>query len=252
VSSLFDTTIPFGEPELMRASAFRQYLTELDTEAAESGAGTRLSSLSPSLLADLTRFERHKESIDVLEVVGAALRHAKRLTVHLQFNERVIPLTVFPNERLVHCPVNLCDWSASALQPLRVMHVEPAILRPPGDGLAALVGEVHLHQPLVPLLWTLALQGARSELLTEIAGPAVYRVAPGLDLSAMPDIPVLHAAIRHLRGQATSLRELAEWPGLDRELAVRLLNALYLQSGLMISRSHPAGLGESWFGKAER
>ena len=27
----------------------------------------------------------------------------------------------------------------------------------------------------------------------------------------------------------------------------RLLNALYLQSGLIVSRAHPAALGDSWF-----
>ncbi len=248
MSSLFESTIPFGEPELMRASAFSQYLTELDAEAAESGSGTRLSSLSPSLLADLVRFESTRGGIDVLEVLAAGMRHAKRLTVHLQFDERVIPLTLFPQEGVVHCPVKLIDWPAGAQQPLRVMHVEPAILRPPGDAEPALVGELHLHQPLAPLLWALALQGTRSDLLTEIAGPAVYRVAPGLDVSGLPGNPALRAAVSRLRRQATPLRELAEWPGLDRERATRLLNALYLQAGLIISRSHPDGLAESWFG----
>ena len=248
MSSRFESTIPFGEPELMRASAFNHYLAELDTQATESGSGTRLSSLSPSLLADLVRFEKGRDPIDVLEVMAAAMRHARRLTVHLQFDERVIPLTLFPQEGLVHCPVNLCEWPAGALQPLRVMHVEPAILRPPGDPERALVGERDLHHALAPLLWALALQGTRSELLTEIAGPAVYRVAPGLDISALPGNATLRAAVNRLRRQTSPLRELAEWPGLDRDRAARLLNALYLQAGLMISRSHPDAIGESWFG----
>lgn len=248
MTSRFESTIPFGEPELMRASAFAQYLTELDTQATESGSGTRLSSLSPSLLADLVRFEKGRDHIDVLEVMAAAMRHARRLTVHLQFDERVIPLTLFPQEGLAHCPVNLCEWPAGALQPLRVMHVEPAILRPPGDPEPALVGELQLHFPLAPLLWALALQGTRGELLTEIAGTAVYRVAPGLDISALPGNATLRTAVNRLRRQTSPLREVAEWPGLDRERAARLLNALYLQSGLMISRSHPDALGESWFG----
>ena len=232
----------------MRASAFNHYLAELDTQATESGSGTRLSSLSPSLLADLLRFEKGRDPIDVLEVMAAAMRHARRLTVHLQFDERVIPLTLFPQEGLVHCPVNLCEWPAGALQPLRVMHVEPAILRPPGDPERALVGERDLHHALAPLLWALALQGTRSELLTEIAGPAVYRVAPGLDISALPGNATLRAAVNRLRRQTSPLRELAEWPGLDRDRAARLLNALYLQAGLMISRSHPDAVSEPWFG----
>ena len=37
-----------------------------------------------------------------------------------------------------------------------------------------------------------------------------------------------------------NLRDMAEWPGFDRPRAMRLLNALYLQAGLIVSRSHPA------------
>lgn len=250
--SQFENTIPGGEPDLMRASAFGHYLHELDAEAVESGSGTRLASFSPSLLADLTRFENSVGGIDVLEVLAASLRHATRLTLHLQFDESVIPLTLFPQERVVHCPIDLCQWPAGALQLLRAMHVEPAVLRPPGDRESALVGELHLHQPLAPLLWALALQGPRNQLLAEIAGPAMYRVAPGLDISALPGNPALHAAVTRLRGRAISLRDLAEGPGLGRELATRLLNALYLQSGLMVSRSHPDAIGDSWFGGAGR
>jgi hypothetical protein len=57
----------------------------------------------------------------------------------------------------------------------------------------------------------------------------------GLD---MPSI--LTVAIERLRRRTCSLREMAEWPGLDRERAMRLLNALYLQGGLIVSRTHPA------------
>ena len=41
---------------------------------------------------------------------------------------------------------------------------------------------------------------------------------------------------------------MAQWPGFDRERAMRLLNALYLQAGLIVSRTHPEAAGESWFG----
>jgi hypothetical protein len=134
-----------------------------------------------------------------------------------------------------------------ALSSLRVMHVEPALLRPPGDPELALVGEHRMHSPLGPLLWELAMRGDRAELLPEIAGPAVYRVAPGLALGTLPLGGVLLAAVYRLRHEASNLRDIAEWPGLDRERAVRLLNALYLQAGLMVSRSHPDAIGDSWF-----
>ena len=32
---LFDSTIPFGEPELLKASAYRRYLDELDAESKD-------------------------------------------------------------------------------------------------------------------------------------------------------------------------------------------------------------------------
>src|SRR3954469_3079238 len=34
---LFDSTIPFGEPELLRASAYQRYLQELEADAVQSG-----------------------------------------------------------------------------------------------------------------------------------------------------------------------------------------------------------------------
>jgi len=245
----FEPTIPFGEPELMRASDYRDYLQELEEQAAAEGVSSRISLLSPSLRADLYRFEADGGTSEVLEVVAACVRHAKRVTIHLQFNEHVLPLTVFPEERLVHCPLPLAQLLVAPLTELQVMHVEPALLRPPGDPEPALVGEIQLHSPLAPLLWELAMRGSRSELLPEIAGPAVYRVAPGLDCRRLPVNGAPLAAIQRLRGESTNLRGISEWPGMDRERAARLLNALYLQAGLMVSRSHPDAVGDGWFGR---
>jgi hypothetical protein len=38
------------------------------------------------------------------------------------------------------------------------------------------------------------------------------------------------------------LREIAAWPGFDPDRAQRLLNGLYLQAALMISRTHPGAI----------
>jgi hypothetical protein len=241
---MFEPTIPFGEPELMRVSTFRRYLDELDKDAASS---TRLSSLSPSLMADLMRFEQDGNASEVVEVLAACVRHARNVTVHVALAEKVVPLTVFPKERLVHCPVQMSILLESRLAELRVMHVEPATLRPPGDSEAALVGAAESHFPLGQLLWELALRGARDRLLPEIAGTAAYRLSPGLDFSGLHLGGSLLAAVERLARQPTTLREMSDWPGFDRERAARLLNALYLQSGLIVSRAHPAALGDSWF-----
>jgi hypothetical protein len=243
---MFEPTIPFGEPELMRASEYREYLKELDEEAAREGISSRISSLSPSLRADLQRFEADGGASEVLDVVAACVRHAKRVTIHLQCDDRVVPLTVFPDERLVHCPLTMNQLFGKPLTQLHVMHVEPAVLRPPGSAQRELVGEERLHFPLGPLLWELAMRGARSELLPEIAGPAVYRVTPSLDVDALPTSGPQREAIERLRAEAATVSDIAQWPGLDRELAARLLNALYLQAGLMVSRSHPDAINEIW------
>ena len=250
---LFDSTIPFGAPELMRAASYRRYLDELPFDTTGSGTGTRLSQLSPSLQADLLRFDAgdgngNGDGLDAVQVLAACLRHASRLTIHLQCAGHVVPLTVFAPEQQVHCPMDLGELVERHLAGLRVMHVEPAQWQPPDGPQLALVDAAHRCQPLAPLLWELALRGPRRDLLPEIGGPAVYRVAPGLDMSALPASGALKAAVQRLRRQAANLTEIAGWPALDRERAARLLNALYLQAGLIVSRSHPSAVRESWFG----
>ncbi len=245
---LFDSTIPFGEPELLRTSAYERYLAELDRDPIPGSPASRLSQLSSSLQADLWQHEQRTGSYEIVEVMAACLRHSSRVTVHLQCVDRVVPLTVFPRERLVHCPMNLDELVERHLPQLHVMHLEPATLRPPGDPVRELIGEPRLYRSLMPLLWVLTLRGPRRELLPEIAGPAVYRVSPALDLDAAPISGSLRAAIERLRRQAVSFGTIAAWPAFDRERAARLLNALYLQAGLITSRSHPDAVRESWFG----
>jgi len=245
---MFESTLPLGAPDLMRVSAFRRYLDEFAVDA--DGGSSRLSSLSPSLMQDLSRFEnsnRPGDGLEVLEVLAACVRHACKLLIHLQDDTRVVPLTVFPFERLVHCPVQMEQFLASRLTEVRVMHVEPAILRPPGYRDRALVGDAECYAPLGPLLWELALRGAREDLLPEIAGMAAYRIAPGVDLRGLELSGSLAAAVTKLKRNTTNLREIAEWPGFDRARAMRMLNGLYLQAGLMVSRTHPAATNEGWF-----
>jgi len=244
-SELFQPTLPLGEPELMRASAYQRYLDELRT--ASGGISTRISQLSPSLKADLLRFGDDGGASEVVEVMAACVRHGKRVTIHIQTGERVVPLTVFAQERLVHCPMAPDELLGKPMLDLKVMHVEPALLQPPGEANATLVGAEQSHYPLAPLLWELAMRGLRRELLPEITGPAVYRVAPGLEIDALPATGALTPAIQRLARQGATLKELADWPGMDRERATRLLNALYLQSGLIVSRSHPDAVRDGWF-----
>jgi hypothetical protein len=94
--------------------------------------------------------------------------------------------------------------------------------------------------PLDALLWELALRGAHGTLLAPIAGPAAYRIAPGAELHAMAQGGTLAMALEKLRHHSAPLHDIAGWPGFDTDRAVRLLNALYLQAALIVSRSHLA------------
>lgn len=245
--SHFEPTIPFGEPELMRVSGFQRYLDELARMAPEGAPSTRLSSLSPSLTQDLMRFEQEGHAADALQVLAACVRHARSVTVHLRCADKVLPLTVFPRDRMFHCPLDLKLHLEQRRAPLMVLQVEPAVLRPLGDPEATLVGDARLYRELAPLLWAMAIHGNRGALLPELTGAAVYRVSPAFDLGLLPGEGPLRVAVYRLRREVASLRQLASWPGIGRERATRLLNALYLEAGLIISRSHPAALGDSWF-----
>jgi hypothetical protein len=244
----FEPTIPFGELELPRASGFARYLAELERSTPEGAPSTRLSSLSPSLAQDLMRFEQAGRAADLLEVLAACVRHGRNLTVHLRCLDKVLPLTLFPHERLAHCALDLRALVEQRRIALAVLQVEPAVLRPPGDPQATMVGEPRFYRPLSPLLWTMAVHGARGSLLPELTGAAVYRVSPAFDLAMLRREGPLRSAVQRLRSGVASQREIASWPGMTRDRTVRLLNALYLQAGLIVSRSHPAALGDSWFG----
>ena len=226
-------TRPNFDTELPRVSDFqrRQRVSVSDREGGP--VSTLQSSLDRSLLQDLQRFERQTgEGLEVLEIVAAAVRHARPLRLLVQHEELVLPLTVMPVERLVHAPLPLAQWGLLRWSALKVLQVEPA----PADL------EPQHAAPLGLVLWALALHGSRAELLPEIAGLAAYRIAPLTDLSSLDLSGALAAAVARLRRQTTPLDELSGWPGFDRERATRLLNGLYLQSGLIVTRSH-AGSG---------
>lgn len=244
---IFEPTLPMETPELMRASAFRRYLDDTVRDTAPASA-SRLSSLSPSLMQDLLRFEQDGRQTEWLEVVAASIRHGKALTVHLNCLQRALPLTLFPVERMVHCLLPVEQLLRLPLTDIEVLHVEAAQRPPPpGPGDHSMPPEERVHYSLLgPLSWELALRGARGELLPEIPPSAAYRIPPGVELKGLALEGSLAQAVQRLRRGATNLREMSGWPGFDRERAMRLLNALYLQAGLMVTRTHPAATNDGW------
>jgi hypothetical protein len=242
---MFESTLPVGVPDLMRVSEFRRYLEE-SGRGADSG-NSCLSSLSPSLMLDLQRFEQGGRQTELLEVIAACVRHGKRLSIHLEADTRVVPLTIFPVQRMAHCPVPMPQFLQMRLNDLIVLHVEPAVMQPLDEGARSpTVEEYAQFSPLGVLTWELALRGSRGELLPEISPRGAYRIPPGVDLRGLELNGSLAAAVHRMKRQTTNLKELASWAGFDRERAMRLLNALYLQAGLMVTRTHPAATNEGW------
>lgn len=245
---MFRSTLPQGAPDLMRVSEFRRYLADLDRLHGTDAANSRLTSLSPSLMQDLQRFEQRGQHSELIEVLAAGVRHGQPLAIHLQWGEQVLTLTVFPAKKLAHCAVPMPEVLAGRVDTLQVLQVERATLRSPGDPERELIGDPALYHPLAPVLWAMALRGSREALLPEIAGQAAYRVAPGVSFDGL-DLPAAMArCIARLRRQTCNLREICDWPGIDRGRAQRLLNAIYLQAGLIVSRTHPAATNEGWLG----
>ncbi len=234
----FESTRPRFDAVLPRVSDFRRRLRDAAAPGGGDAGSTLQASLDRSLLQDLQRFEaRAGGKVEALQVVAAAVRHARPLRMLLQHDGLVLPLTVMPLERVVHAPLPLSQWGLLRWSALEVLQVEPAA---ECDGAPARAD--HLA-PLGVVLWALALQGSRAELLPEIAGTVAYRIAPTTDLSALDLGGPVALAMTRLRRQATPLRELSQWPGLSRERAMRLLNGVYLQAGLIVTRSHPAAAG---------
>ncbi len=199
--------------------------------------GTRLSALNPSLLQDLQRFggsAGSTEGIDLLEVMAASLRHARPLLLQVQSGARVLSMTVWPARWRLQCPFSPSDLLALPLHELQLLSVEPARSAEPSTAQEL--------APLRPLLWELALRGSRRTLLPEISGIATYRIAPGAEIRDLDIRGTLQVAVRQLQRETTPLHHIAQFDGFDEDRAARLLNALYLQAALMISRSHPAGI----------
>lgn len=210
-------------------------------------AGTHLNELSDSLMKDLLRFERASDAHELIEVLAACLRHTQAVAIRVAVSpQTVVTLSIFPLDGLVHCPLPMVELMTGDLSTLRVLQVAPAALRPPGSPELARVGNPAYYTPLAPLLWAVALYGARGTLLPELAGQAAYRVAPGMHLHRLPIPAAMGRCIDRLRRRSYNLREIAEWYGIGRDRATRLLNALYLQSGLIVSRAHPAAAGDLW------
>jgi hypothetical protein len=227
------------KPEYMAGRASEETLDSI------AGA-TRLTSLTPSLMADLQRFgnESGAGALDILALLAASVRHGRSLRAVLQVDQHSVPITLFPTSRVAHSPVPMVSLLSGRVQDWRLMQVAPALMKVPDA--AELQALVHNYTPLPLLLWAVAQRGARDTLLPEIAGTAAYRVTPSADLRLLDLTGTVLNAVERLRRSTTNLRDIASWPGFDKVKAQRLLNGLYLQAALLVSRTHPAATNDGW------
>lgn len=245
---MFASTLPQDLPELPQPQR-RPVLRPVDLDSlADEAPTTRLSDLNPSVLHDLQRFEIEGAlRTELVEVLAACVRHTQSLSIVLRRDPRVFSLTVFPIDKLAHCATPMSEFVAGDLARLEVLQVERARLARPGPRHLAADVDGHFG-PLATLMWEVALRGSRDSLLPELAGQAAYRIAPGASLRGLRVPGAMASCIVRLRRQTCNLREMSEWPGLNVPRATRLINALYLQSALIVSRSHPAATNEGWAG----
>jgi len=227
-------------PTLWRFSAFDRVN---DPTATPDGL-SRQTLLATTLQAELRALERRPESTDVLEVVAACLRTREAALLYLRFDDLLWPVTVFPAERIYHSPRSLARASELDLQKLHLQKVEPPIVRPPGHLLRERIARPEQYYPLNPAVWRLALYGPRAGLLAEIGGTAAYRTLRDSTGDGLNAPGAMGAAIRRLRNETTSMREIAKWPGMSIQRAAAMLNALYLCGNLLVSRTNPAARPE--------
>lgn len=232
----------FADSTLWRVSAFERVRRET------GGSGfMRLGNetvLPTTLLGDIRKLERSGQATDALELVAACVRHQEAALLCLQYDEVVWPVTLFVRQKLYHSPRDLAEGSDAGMASLRVIATEPPGVRAPGHWMTERVAATELYRPLAPLLWDLALRGPRRTLLAEIGGHAAYRLLQGRIEGRPPLGGALAPAMERLHRDSVSLKEIASWPGMSLERASRLLNALYLNSALMVTRSHPAARAE--------
>jgi len=239
----FHSTQPASGAGMVRAADFMAGRA-LDETIDSTAGGTRLSSLTPSLMADLQRFggEGAGGALDMLAMLAATVRHGRALCATVQVEQHAVPITLFPTPRLAHSPLPMVSLLAGRVQDWRLLQVGPAQMSPPGA--PELQSLAHSFTPLPLLLWAVSQRGSRETLLPEIGGTAAYRVTPSADLRLLELTGTVRAAVDRLRRNTTNLREIASWPGLDKGRAQRLLNGLYLQAALLVSRTHPAATND--------
>jgi hypothetical protein len=219
-------------------------ISEFERIRAETGNSgyiglDRQTVLPPTMQTELQQLERQQDSVDVVELLSACLRHREPALIYFHCQGLVWPITVFPAEEMVHSPRDIVSAPDASLAALRTGSVEPPGVRPPGHWMTERIASRGCYLPLRPALWALALRGPSVTLVRELSGVAAYRALRNPNAQGLPTPGALGPAVAQLHRDAAALRTLARWPGMSLERGIRLLNGLYLTSNLIVSRSHP-------------
>lgn len=198
------------------------------------------SVLATTLAGELDQLQRRHRAGDVVEVAAACVRQRESATLLLRVGEQLWPVTVFPERGLYHAKRSMLPVLDRDDAGIEIEGIEGPAVRPPPRALPADADEHRCFFPLAPLFWVLAMRAPRPFLLPEISGKAAYRLASDFVPLPASALGAIGPAMRHLRQEIAPLRTIARWPGMDMERAMRLLNGVYLQGGLMVLRTHPA------------
>jgi len=231
----------FESSTLWSESSFDRYRQATGHSGFARLDDTLISTFSPSLKANLQEaagVDYAGQGGDVLEAVAACIRHGESAMLVLRCERLVWPVTLFPHKGIYHCPQDLTVQAATAsLAKIRMDGIEPSIVPTPEVAMYRGGADPSDYHALQPLLWALSLYGPRRALLTEIAGNVAYRALIDDGVVELVAPGALGSALRRLKKETVSLKTMTTWPGMTVERASRLLNALYLVSGLMMTRS---------------
>jgi hypothetical protein len=228
----------FSDSTLWHVSAFERVREQTGTSGFARLDGPAV--LSSTLLADFGGTQESLHGADVMEVLAACLRHREAALLLLEYEQLVWPVTVFPMEGVYHSPREMAFASDEGLAQLKLLTAEAPGVKPIGHWQHERIAAPSQYHALAPFLWEVALGGPRRSLLNEIAGPVFYRAVRDSE-GNFPVMPgAMGTAIQRMRrDSSSSLREIAQLPGMSEEHATRLLNAMYLSGNLMVIRTQP-------------
>jgi hypothetical protein len=196
----------------------------------EASLGAR-STLSGSLQRDVARFLATPANGELLPVLAACVRHSRPITTILAHGECEVCLTLDPRMQMFACDLDLLALEEAQFRALSLQCVDDAI------DLDALARSARAGR-LAKLLWRVAMEGNRDDILPEIGGPATYRISGGFRRGLVSLPQSLETVVTRLNGPPASLAELQQIAG-NGPLIQRLLNALYLDSALIVTRAGP-------------